>query len=63
MVPQGLEPVPPLDGSAAARQDDAVVVHCSARRDSRMPFGIGGGKKRLIIRKYTALTEGGLRKE
>ena len=29
-----------------------------------MPFGIGGkGKKRIVIRKYTALTEGGARKE
>lgn len=28
-----------------------------------MPFGIGGGKKHVIIRKYTAMTEGGVRKQ
>jgi hypothetical protein len=28
-----------------------------------MPFGIGGGKKRVIIRRYKAITDGGARKQ
>ena len=28
-----------------------------------MPFGIGGGKKKILVRKYSALTTGGVRKD